>query len=375
MAVARKGYLVISDITGYTGFLNQSELEHAEDSLRTLLELLVEHNGPPLIISRLEGDAVISYAPLSSVLQGQTLMDMIEITYVAFKKVLEIMVINTTCTGNACRNLPNLDLKFFVHFGEFVIQRLTSYDELVGNDVNLLHRLLKNHITERTGLRAYAAYSEAALEALGVEGMYTALIAHTESYEYIGTVQIYVQDLSAVWKKKQEELRIFVNPEESAFVVEQDFPIPPSLLWSYLTQPEYRAILQGSDSQKLIRAANGRTGQGAVYHCAHGKRVFLQTIIDWQPFEYYTIEAEAGIPGTSYLFTYRLVPTPQGVRLMAASGRSRGPLFLRQLNDLAARFIAARIYASGALALYQKILDDLAEDKAVRITPTRINEI
>jgi Protein of unknown function (DUF2652) len=363
LAVAHKGYLVISDITGYTGFLNQSELEHAEDSLRTLLELLIDHNGPPLIISRLEGDAVISYAPLSSVLQGPTLVDMIESTYGAFKKALENMVVNTTCSCKACRNLPNLDLKFFVHFGEFVIQRLASYDELIGNDVNLLHRLVKNHITERTSLRAYAAYSAAALEALGVGGMYTSLIAHTESYEHIGTVQIYVQDMWAVWKKKQDELRIFADPKESAFVVEQDFPLPASLLWDYLTKPEYRSILQGSDWQKLIKAANGRTSRGAVYHCAHGKRIFVQTIIDWQPFEYYTIEEEAGMPGTSFLFTYRLVPTPQGARLMAISGRSRGPLFLRQLNDFFARFTATRLYASGTLALYQQILDDMAEEK------------
>lgn len=80
MAITDKGYLVISDITGYTGFLNQSELEHAEQSLRTLLEILIEHNRPPLIISRLVGDSVISYAPLSTVLQSQTLVDMIEIT-------------------------------------------------------------------------------------------------------------------------------------------------------------------------------------------------------------------------------------------------------------------------------------------------------
>lgn len=50
-------------------------------------------------------------------LQGQSLLDMIESTYASFRKALELMVINTTCTCNACRNLPNLDLKFFVHYG------------------------------------------------------------------------------------------------------------------------------------------------------------------------------------------------------------------------------------------------------------------
>jgi len=58
--VAERGYLVIADITGYTAFLSDSELEHAEDSLKDLLDLLIDQTKPPLVISRLEGDAVIS---------------------------------------------------------------------------------------------------------------------------------------------------------------------------------------------------------------------------------------------------------------------------------------------------------------------------
>ena len=35
----------------------------------------------------------------------------------------------------------------------------------------------------------------------------------------------------------------------------------------------------------------GRTGAGAQNHCAHGKDVFVETILDWHPFEYYTTDA------------------------------------------------------------------------------------
>ena len=57
-----QGYLVIADITGYTAYLSDSELEHAQDSLSSLLNLLIDHTTTPLTLSRLEGDAVISYA-------------------------------------------------------------------------------------------------------------------------------------------------------------------------------------------------------------------------------------------------------------------------------------------------------------------------
>ena len=123
--MAEQGYLAIADITGYTAYLNESELEHAQDSLSTLLNLLIDETKPPLTISRLEGDAVISFAIDGSFLQSQSIVDLIDATYCAFKQALERMVLNTTCTCNACRNIPNLDLKFFLHHGEFLLQGIT----------------------------------------------------------------------------------------------------------------------------------------------------------------------------------------------------------------------------------------------------------
>ena len=151
MSKTQNGYLIIADITGYTAFLSGSELEHAEDSLRSLIDLLIKQTQVPLLISRLEGDAVISYADQRSILQGQTLVEMMESTYVAFKQAIELMVLNTTCNCNACRNIPNLDLKFFVHFGTYMLQQLPAYTELIGTDVNTVHRLTKNTIKEKIG--------------------------------------------------------------------------------------------------------------------------------------------------------------------------------------------------------------------------------
>ena len=40
MPKTNQGYLLIADITGYTRFLSESELEHAQDTLTALLEHL-----------------------------------------------------------------------------------------------------------------------------------------------------------------------------------------------------------------------------------------------------------------------------------------------------------------------------------------------
>src|SRR4030066_2308229 len=142
MATSQSGYLLIADITGYTLYLSQSELDHAQAILTVLLELLVEHPRPPLVISRLAGDAVVSYGLQNNFYQGQTFIEMIEDTYVSFRKAIERMVLHNTCQCNACANISTLDLKFFVHYGTFGLQRLSAHDELVGSDVILSHRLL-----------------------------------------------------------------------------------------------------------------------------------------------------------------------------------------------------------------------------------------
>ena len=60
MSGEQQAFLCVADITGYTGYLNDSELEHAQGTLTDLLELLVDRAGPPMRVSKLEGDAVFS---------------------------------------------------------------------------------------------------------------------------------------------------------------------------------------------------------------------------------------------------------------------------------------------------------------------------
>ena len=49
------GYFLIADITGYTHYLSESELDHAQKILTALLNTLIQHTKPPLVISRLAG--------------------------------------------------------------------------------------------------------------------------------------------------------------------------------------------------------------------------------------------------------------------------------------------------------------------------------
>ena len=369
--MAQDGYIVVADITGYTAFLSQSELEHAQDSLGSLLSLMLDRTRPPLVVSRLEGDAVISYASEGSFLQGQTLVETIKSTYVAFRRAVERMVLNTTCTCNACKNIPSLDLKFFVHFGTFVTQRLGSQTELVGSDVNLIHRLTKNSITESTGLKAYAAYTQAAVYALGIGEMSEHMVRHAESYEHLGEVTTYIQDMQVVWDRERASRRTLVRPEEALFTVELDFSLEPALLWDYVTEPECRAILAGSNSSRVDNRSQGKIGSGSVYYCAHGKSLALQTVVDWQAAGA-IYRREPSPTGGGRAVHRPLTPIEGGSRATCAYKHVGGPFPVRRALDLAVQWTARGSVARGLHSLGDRVMEDIAAGRVVQPEPVEL---
>jgi hypothetical protein len=370
--MAQNGILLITDITGYSKYVNQSELEHAQSSLTDLLNLLIDYTRSPLVLSKLEGDAVFSYAPYEGFLQGQTLVEMVEATYLAFRKALELMILNTTCQCAACRNLKNLDLKFFVHCGSFTIQKLGEYRELLGNDVNLVHRLAKNHIKEQTGHGAYAAYTQAVVEKMGLGQIAGNMIPHRETFADVGEVQLYVQDMHHVWENRGRELRIRAWKKNLYAQLEFDLPYPLTLVWQYITDPRTRYIIFDSVSQEFKNLPDGRLTHGAVYLCAHGDYTILQTMLDWEPFDQYTtVEA---FMGTQLLWTLRVIPAGQGTRLQI----SLGPLKSSILKFLQIKFSVlpkfAPLMPPRIEKLKQRIAQDLAESKSFISSESHISE-
>lgn len=73
----KNGYLLISDITGYTEFLVESELQHAKEILDTLLKTGVNSMRPPIRVLNTRGDAVLAFAAHDDFIQPQSLIDAI----------------------------------------------------------------------------------------------------------------------------------------------------------------------------------------------------------------------------------------------------------------------------------------------------------
>ncbi len=304
------GFLVIADISGYTSFVAKTELEHSHEILSELLELLVERFQPLMTISKLEGDAVFAFAADGVFVRGGTLIDFIEAMYVAFRDKQLSMKRATTCTCNACRHIPSLDLKFFVHCGDFIQQKVASVRELVGSDVNLIHRLTKNHISEATGWRAYILLTEQSCSRLNLN----LANAHVqmEEYEHLGQIKTYNIDLHQRYKEITEQRRVMLEEQDADFILRADFPTPPAVTWEWIQDPDKRNTWNGGHvTWSLGERPNGRAGVGASNHCAHGKSISIEVVVDWRPFEYSTCDSyENG--KKVFTETVRFEPLPNG---------------------------------------------------------------
>src|SRR5690349_13372154 len=159
--------LVIADISGYTGFLAGAELDHAQDILADLMSTVVAAFRPTFKLAKLEGDAAFVYA-LTAAVDGAQLQDIVERCYFSYRRRLRDIQQASTCECNACILVPRLDLKVVAHHGQIVRQKIGGREELVGSDVIIAHRLLKNHVEETTGIKAYAMYSAGCIAAMGI---------------------------------------------------------------------------------------------------------------------------------------------------------------------------------------------------------------
>jgi len=302
------GYLVLADISGFTAYLAGVELDHAHEILSDLLEIIVGKFRSLLTLSKLEGDAVFAYAPESKISRGETLLDLLESTYVAFRDRQTAIHRRTTCECQACRSIPRLDLKFMTHHGDYRLQEVAGITELLGSDVNLAHRLLKNHIAEATGWHAYALFTEQSLGHMGIrpEGAY----AQTETYEHLGDVQTYSLNLHDRYTAITEARRVFVSAEDADLVLAYNFAAPPPVVWDWLNDPQKRTRWMRHRVWSAEARPSGRTGAGSRNHCAHGKNTIIETIVDWRPFDYAT--GEQIVNGSRMLETVQLEPTPDG---------------------------------------------------------------
>ena len=337
-----RGCLLIADISGYTDYVVSSPLEYAEDVVSDITRDVVERLEPIVRVNKLEGDAAFGYA-LDGELDASMLLDTIEECYFGFRRRLRGIEHSTNCSCNACAKAPALDLKFVVHYGEFIRRARSGHEELTGQDVILVHRLLKNTVAEVAGVHGFALCTEACVNALGIDPTSLGLQAHEESYEDVGGVGAWVLDLEARWEDEASRTRVFVDPAEESFSVEVMLATRQALAWEQLTSPEKRLLWQVDDIEQVD--AGGRRCTGASSVCVDGRTKIYEEILDWQPFDYFTERMTLG-RGVRMLMTTSLEEDGNFTHVVSrvkheGGGRlawlAAGPRLRRRLEDRYAR--------------------------------------
>jgi uncharacterized protein YndB with AHSA1/START domain len=314
LASAEPTCFLIADISGYTSYLAGVELDHAQDILADLVGTVVTALRPNFRLAKLEGDAAFTFAPAEKV-DGSLLLDTIERCYFGFRRRRRDVRQATACDCSACVRIPDLNLKFVVHHGNAIRQKVAGREELLGSDVIVVHRLLKNDVVENLGMSAYALITQQCIDAMGLNPAALEMRPITETYEVIGEVPAWAHDLERRWQEEESRQRVRVSPEESYFTVSIPTKAPPQVVWEFVTTPGRRAAWQAGVTDVLVTdAKGGRRGVGATNHCMHGKEAVLEEIVDWRPYDYFSDRSTVPTPAgpVKMLTTLELEPTGEG---------------------------------------------------------------
>jgi hypothetical protein len=148
----QKTALVLADISGYTRFVlfHKLSILHAEQIITELIEAIAEQARFPLSLNKLEGDAAFFVAAIGEDDEGalDDIVAQVGSFFDAFREKRAEQFRGTIggCRCSACQTVENLALKAFVHVGEVVQKRVGDFEEVAGESVILIHRLLKNSI-------------------------------------------------------------------------------------------------------------------------------------------------------------------------------------------------------------------------------------
>ena len=301
----QEGFLLFADITGYEKYLNNVEIEHATGVIRELLELIINQIVPPLQYATVKGDGVLMHMPANLLGRPEVILEMVESTYLSFKDRVKSIDRNNTCGCRACTSAPDLDLKFFVHYGQYLPQHSDDNRvDLAGMDALLLkERKLKNQVENIK--EPFVLFTNVSLEKLNLE--LTDSILNTAEYQHYGVIPTTRVNLSTRYKQLMEERRTFVSPAEADIDISVEITARPIEIWEWLNNPHLRTKWMRTRTWNELKRPGGRLGVGAQNHCSHALGNIIETVLDWNPYTFFTSKTEEG--NLQLLQTFELIPS------------------------------------------------------------------
>ncbi len=232
--------LFIPDISGFTHFIQNTEVEHSQHVISELLEVLINANTQDLKLAEVEGDALFFYKE-NEVPSQEKLLAQIETMFTAFYSHLKLLEKNRICPCNACATAPNLQLKIVVHTGELQFITVQEKRKPFGQFVIEAHRLLKNSIKSNN----YALLSNEVSKIIGLSKDYKSKLYNFDNGQDTYDANEIAYLFSKI-DKNNLKLNPFAIPEvvdfksPASIVLKKDFKISANQLLEYVTNYGYR---------------------------------------------------------------------------------------------------------------------------------------
>src|SRR5205814_4510805 len=286
----QEGALVLADISGYSRFVAQTEVDHSWSILHELLDTMVRSLAGRMDVSQVEGDAILFISGLSTA----DVIRSLEATFIDFHRRLRDMQTVTTCPCNACANIGILKLKFVIHHGKFSRQRLGSVEQLHGTDVIVAHRLLKNTVPSKE----YLLVTDAVLERIPAE-MRSRITPHTDEFD-LGPISGGYEEIAYLWRSAQQTERKRVLPEEAMVNSEVTVDAPRPFVYKLMLRPAVMERYLFADGVDAVAGARGED-LGSEFHCHHGGSLVSMRVVSLEPERELTLIADQ--PTTMHITT------------------------------------------------------------------------
>jgi len=161
---------------------------------------------------------------------------------------------------------------------------------------------------------------------------------------------------------------VLVSESTAELKFHLEVPLPVEVAWEYFQRPRIKAALQGASEVRVLRKPSGRTGVGTVYHCAHGAQSTRQTIVDWRPYDYFTVQDVSGFGPVrpAVLSSYIFEPIdPSNTRITFRMGRPRqvGPLRGAMVGLMWEMFVRNQLAGRLSFSLKEQILEEIRSDQ------------
>ena len=192
---SERAALLIADIGGYTEYMSthRMSLAHAEVNTARMLDRMIEAaRGFDLV--EIEGDAAfLSRRPTRRDPDPTVDRDPRRSRSRCIRPSISSASTSrrTSARAAGCKEAGNLKLKFVAHVGEVATQSIRGHTKLVGIDVILVHRLLKNSVS----IPEYVLVSEE-LYHVDEASLPTPVHEITPELEGIGEVRAYFVDVA-----------------------------------------------------------------------------------------------------------------------------------------------------------------------------------